>query len=107
MPRLTSVVTALLLFAAPLAAQSPAHPLDGLSGREHWTIYDALRASGRTDSTASFLYVGLNEPPKSEAPKRPPVTIRQEDVAFYRELGKTYREILGLKKELSVSSEPG
>ncbi len=54
------------LHANPVAAQAPQHPLDGLSGREHWTIYDALIASGRTDSTTSYLYVGLNEPPKSE-----------------------------------------
>lgn len=52
--------------AGASAAQAPVHPLDGLSGREHWTIYDALVASGRTDSTTSYLYVGLNEPPKSE-----------------------------------------
>ena len=57
---------ALLLIAAASHAQAPTHPLDGLSGREHWVIYDALVASGRTDTTTSYLYVGLNEPPKVE-----------------------------------------
>jgi Cu2+-containing amine oxidase len=52
--------------AGGLMAQAPTHPLDGLSGREHWVIYDALVASGRTDTTTKYLYVGLNEPPKSE-----------------------------------------
>ncbi len=51
---------------AALAAQAPRHPLDGLSAREHWVIYDALIASGKTDSTTRYLYVALHEPPKSE-----------------------------------------
>ena len=50
----------------PLTAQAPGHPLDGLSAREHWVIYDALIASGKTDSTTRYLYVALHEPPKSE-----------------------------------------
>lgn len=49
----------------------------------------------------------LLQTPKTEAPKRFPVTIRQEDVGYYRELGRIYREALGLKKELSGRSEPG
>ncbi len=59
-------LAACALSAFSLAAQAPQHPLDGLSGREHWTIYNALVASGRTDTTTSFLYVGLHEPSKSE-----------------------------------------
>ena len=51
---------------APLAAQGAGHPLDGLSAREHWAIYDALIASGKTDTTTRYLYVGLQEPPKPE-----------------------------------------
>ena len=52
--------------AATLVGQSPTHPLDGLSAREHWAIYDALIASGKTDTTTRYLYVGLQEPPKPE-----------------------------------------
>jgi len=52
--------------ASALTAQSPSHPLDGLSAREHWAIYDALIASGKTDTTTRYLYVGLQEPPKQE-----------------------------------------
>lgn len=61
-----TLAAAQLIIAAPLAAQAALHPLDGLSGREHWTIYETLVASGRTDSTTSYLYVGLHEAPKSE-----------------------------------------
>ena len=49
----------------------------------------------------------LAQTPKGEAAKRPPGAIHEEDLPFYRELGKSWRESLGLKKELSGNSEPG
>jgi len=49
----------------------------------------------------------LVQTPKGEAPKRPPVALHEEDVGWYRELGKAWRETLGLKKELNGSAEPG
>ena len=49
----------------------------------------------------------LVQTPKGEAPKRPPVALHEEDVAWYRESGKAWREALGLKKELSGATEPG
>jgi primary-amine oxidase len=47
-------------------AQTPQHPLDQLSAREHWAVYDALQASGKLDSTFRILFEGLKEPPKSD-----------------------------------------
>jgi hypothetical protein len=49
----------------------------------------------------------LTQTPKGEAPKRPPVALHEEDVAWYRELGKTWREAVGLKKELGGATVPG
>jgi hypothetical protein len=49
----------------------------------------------------------LVQTPKGEAPKRPPTALHEEDVPFYRELGRLWRDTLGLKKELAGSSEPG
>lgn len=49
----------------------------------------------------------LAQTPKGEAPKRPPVAVHEDDVPWYRELGKTWREQLGLKKELSGVTKPG
>ncbi|MGE0554445.1 MAG: hypothetical protein AB7R55_13535, partial [Gemmatimonadales bacterium] len=60
---LAGVLAAIL--AVPAHAQTPVHPLDGLSAREHWALYQTLRASGRLDSTARFLYAGLEEPAKA------------------------------------------
>ena len=64
--RVISLVAAAALLAGTASAQTPTHPLDGLSAREHWVVYDALIASGKTDSTARYLYEGLREPPKAE-----------------------------------------
>lgn len=52
----------------------------------------------------------LTQPPKA-SPKpggRMPVTsMQEEDLPVFRELGKKWRECLGLKKELPTVSEPG
>ena len=52
--------------AVSAQAQTPTHPLDGISAKEHWATYEALQSSGRLDSTFRMLYVGLKEPPKTE-----------------------------------------
>jgi hypothetical protein len=49
----------------------------------------------------------LLQTPKGEAPKRPPTGVHEGDVPYLRELGASWREALGLKKELSVRAEPG
>lgn len=49
----------------------------------------------------------LSQTPKGEAPKRPPIALHEGDVPWFRELGKAWREQLGLKKELTGASEPG
>lgn len=67
-PAQGAALASALLFGAvgQLAGQTPVHPLDGVSAREHWDVYDALRASGKLDSTFRLLYVGLKEPPKRD-----------------------------------------
>lgn len=52
----------------------------------------------------------LTQPPKAEAAganKRPQTDMQPDDLPYYRELGKAWREALGLKKELPANSEPG
>ena len=93
-----------------LEAQTPRHPLDGLSAREHWVIYDALIASGRTDSTTRYLYVALHEPPKSEVlgwtAGRP---YRREALVHLVQNRRGYEVVVDLsgKKLLSWKEVPG
>jgi hypothetical protein len=49
----------------------------------------------------------LLEAPKGEAPKRPPTAVHEADAPYLRELGKSWRQALDLKKELKQQSEPG
>lgn len=50
----------------------------------------------------------LVQTPKAESgDKRPPTSLREDDLPYYRELGKSFRDALGLKKELQAASEPG
>jgi primary-amine oxidase len=47
-------------------AQSPKHPLDGLTGPEYWAVYDVLGASGKRDANTRYPMIQLKEPPKEE-----------------------------------------
>lgn len=82
-PRTIRLPVALLALSAmsvsTAVAQTPRHPLDQLSAREHWAVYDALQASGKLDSTFRILFEGLLEPPKSEVLAwRPGQPLRRE-----------------------------
>jgi primary-amine oxidase len=108
-----SILTALvsiILGAGTLTAQAATHPLDGPSGREHWVIYDALVASGRTDTTTSYLYIGLNEPPKSEVLAwRNGQPFRREALVHLIQGGRGYEALVDLaaKRVLSWTEIPG
>ncbi len=105
-----SLFVVTVLAAVPLTARAQAHPLDGLSGTEHWVIYDALVASGRTDTTTNYLYIGLNEPPKSEVLSwRPGQTFRREAVVHMLQGGRGYEAVVDLraKNVLSWVEVPG
>lgn len=95
MSRRFAAALALLLAAGSAAAQAPRHPLDGLTAREHWAVYDALVASGRTDSTTRYLYVGLHEPPKAEVLAwRPGQPFRREAVMHLMQGGRGYEAVV-------------
>ncbi len=110
MRRFTTLIALLALTVVGLGAQAPTHPLDGLSAREHWVIYDALIASGRTDSTTSYLYVGLNEPAKAEVLAwRAGQPFRREALVHVVQGLRGYEAIVDLagKKVLSWTEVPG
>lgn len=107
---LRAVVPVTALLAASAGAQTTAHPLDGLSAKEHWAIYDALLASGKTDSTTRYLYVALREPPKPEVLAwKPGQPFRREGFVHLFQSGKGYEAVVDLttKKLLSWREIPG
>jgi len=89
---------ALLLAVRPLLAQVPVHPLDGLSGAEHWVVWDALQAAGKFDSATRIPFVGLHEPPKAEVLAwRPGMPFRREARVHLVQAGKGYEAVVDLR----------
>jgi hypothetical protein len=86
------------------AAGSGRHQVSEVETR---ALADFIIAHPNIGLAFTFGADNLVQTPKGEAPKRPPVALHEEDVAWYRELGKAWREGLGLKKELSGATEPG
>ncbi len=105
---LTAVIAAVLTH--PAQAQAPTHPLDGLSAKEHWDVYDALIASGKTDSTTRYLYEGLHEPPKAEVLAwRAGQPFRREALVHLTQGLRGYQAIVDIKAKtvLSWTEVPG
>jgi primary-amine oxidase len=107
------VVVAVTMLAATgpgLQAQTPVHPLDQLSAKEHWVIYDALQASGKLDSTFRLLYEGLKEPAKSAVLAWQPGQPLAREAPVHLTQGKFgYEAVVDItgKKLLSWTQLPG
>lgn len=87
------------------AAGSGRHPVSEIETR---ALADFVIARPNIGIVFTFGAAdNLLQTPKGEAPKRPPTALHESDVAWYRELGKAWRDAVGLKKELSGASEPG
>lgn len=55
---------ALLVAAAPVAAQNVQHPLDPLSFQEYWTVLEVLQEAGHVNAETRFSLVQLRQPDK-------------------------------------------
>ena len=110
LPRVGGVVALLLACSLRANAQTPVHPLDQLSAREHWDIYDALQSSGKLDSTFRILFEGLKEPAKAEVLAWTPGRPLQREATVHLTQGKFgYEAIVDVtnKKLLSWTQLPG
>src|SRR5262245_58073509 len=76
-------------------AQSPIHPLDGLTTAEYWTVYDTLRAAGHLAPDTLFASVLLHPPAKSSVIAwQPGQPLRREaDVVLLRG-GKSFTAVV-------------
>ena len=99
-----------LAVVSPVSAQAPTHPLDGLSGAEHWIARDVLVAAGKFDGTTKVAYVGLNEPPKAEVLAwRAGTPMRREARVHLISTGKGWDAVVDLvgKKLIRFDPVPG
>jgi primary-amine oxidase len=103
----------LLLAVCPAAAQNATvHPLDPLTKEELQTTVTVLKTAGRATPQSRFLWVGLNEPPKSEIlAYAPGKAVRREAfaVVYERESNRTFEAVVDLRnlRVLSWKAIPG
>ncbi|MGH7563874.1 MAG: hypothetical protein ACREK5_05580 [Gemmatimonadota bacterium] len=87
----------LLATAVAAAAQAPSHPLDALTAEEYWTIYDAMKASGQTDSLTRYTSIILHEPPKAEILRwKPGEPFRREALVVVKQGPKVHEAIVDI-----------
>ncbi len=91
----------------PLWAQSPNHPLDGLTTAEYWTAYDTLKAAGHLPAETLFASVLLRPPAKSSVLAwQPGQAMRREaDIVLIRG-DKSFAARVDLTATNVVSIEP-
>src|SRR5207237_1528366 len=63
-----STAAAIFLFATAISSRGEPlkHPLDGLTAREYWAVFETMKASGKLDSSSRYAGINLHEPPKAE-----------------------------------------
>jgi primary-amine oxidase len=90
--------SALVAGRVPSAAgQAARHPLDALTAKEYWAVYDVLRAAGRTDTATRFAGITLREPPKPEVLAwKPGTPFRREAVVVVRQGRRTYEAVVDI-----------
>lgn len=101
----------LLLFVIAFAALTPGaagaqatHPLDGLTAREYWFVFEALKASGRADKDTRYPSINLREPPKSEVLKwKPGEPFRREALVVVKQGKRTFEAVIDVAQKTLVS----
>jgi len=87
----------LVCVSQPAAAQTPKHPLDGLTATEYWAIFDAMKASGHVDAKTRYPLMQLREPPKAEVLQwKPGQPFRREALVIVKEGSQTFEAVVDL-----------
>lgn len=101
---LLAVVLTLIASSSALKAQTPKHPLDGLTSPEYWTAYEVLRAAGKVDADTRYPMVQLKEPPKEEVLSwKPGQPMRREAFVVVWKGKQTFEAVVDVKGKTLVS----
>ena len=98
-------ILAVILLGIPVFAQpSRPHPLDALTSREYWTVFETLKASGRLNDASRYAGVSLHEPPKSEMLRwKPGDPFRREALAIVKQRRQTFEAVVDIRGKNLVS----
>ena len=79
------------------AAQPAAHPLDALSASEYWTVFEAMKASGKLTDASRYASVNLKEPPKTEVLAwKEGTPFRRDALAVIKQGPDTYEAVVDI-----------
>lgn len=101
---MAAAALAMLATASPANAQTPKHPLDGLTAPELWTTYEVLQASGKVDEKTRYPMIQLKEPPKEEVLGwKPGHPMRRESFVVVKKGPQTFEAVVDLQGQKLVS----
>ena len=89
--------TALFLFAAALSSRGEPlrHPLDALTAKEYWTVFETMKASGKLDGSSRYAGINLHEPPKADVLRwHPGEPFRREALAIVKQGRHTFEAVV-------------
>jgi len=92
------------------AAQTPKHPLDGLTAPEYWAVYDTIKASNRVDAETRYPFITLHEPAKDEVQRwKQGEPFRREALVVVKQGPHTFEAIVDVlaRKIVSWKEAPG
>jgi primary-amine oxidase len=107
MVRGVQIALVLVLCGSAASPAAEPHPLDALTVREHWTVYDVLRGSGNLDAKTRFAAVRLHPPPKAEVLAwKPGEPFRREAFAAIVKNGRTFEAVVDVANRKLASWTP-
>lgn len=107
---LLAFVLAIATGVPGIVSAQATHPLDGLTAREYWAVFEALKASGRVDKESRYPSINLQDPPKEEVLKwKPGETFRRQALVNVKQGKQTFEVVVDVtqQKILSWKEVPG
>lgn len=87
-----------------LEAADTRHPLDALSAKEYWTIYETMKASGKLAANSRYAVINLQEPPKDEVLKwKQSDPFRREALAVIKQGRQTFEATVDVVNRKLIS----
>ena len=98
------IAFAAVLFTSVCSGAETGHPLDALSSREYWAVFEIMKASGKLDAASRYAGVNLHEPPKAEVLRwKPGEPFRREALAIIKEGRRTFEAVVDVRGRKLIS----
>src|SRR6185503_19278397 len=91
----------LLIVAAISGRGAPLrHPLDALTAKEYWALFETMKASGKLDTSSRYAGINLHEPPKADVLRwHPGEPFRREALAIVKQGRHTFEAVVDVANQ--------